>query len=239
MILWIISSSSSLSRYIQRQTMGNKKDTEIENERKKGRKYTRITMMKRNRTATEQSNCIISRQCWWGPNLLLCIYLSDKSSSHFVLSAALYIVQCACIWWIFFSQRINKKKRTQKFRRKKKFIGKKTTKTPIFAQRIVQLLKVCAQKMKTSAQQCRLKSLLLKAKKQNRTKKYATMHNMTRSCPLDCAKQNCLKMRVVFPLTKIVLSWFWTSFFRSVSNRFWSNDITIPNKKQQIPKIWK
>lgn len=76
---------------IQPQTMG-KKDTEIENERKKGRKYTWITLMKRNRTATEQSNCIISRQCWWGPNLLLCIYLSGQSSSHFVLSAALYSV---------------------------------------------------------------------------------------------------------------------------------------------------
>lgn len=163
MILWIISSSSSLSRY----TAANdgKQKRHRDRKWKKGRKYTRITLMKRNRTATEQSNCIISRQCWWGPNLLLCIYLSDKSSSHFVLSAALYIVHCACIWWIFFSQRINKKNEHKNFDEKKNSSEEKTTKTPIFAQRIVQLLKVCAQKMKTSAQQCRLKSLLLKAKK--------------------------------------------------------------------------
>lgn len=146
-----------------------KKDTEIEYERKKGRKYTRITLMKRNRTATEQSNCIISRQCWWGPNLLLCIYLSDKSSSHFVLSAALYSVLVN----ILFSKNWQKK-RTKKFRRKKNFLGKKTTKTPIFAQCIVQLLKVCAQKMKTSAQQCRLKSCC--SKQNNKTEQKICDH---------------------------------------------------------------
>lgn len=144
-----------------------KKDTEIEYERKKGRKYTRITLMKRNRTATEQSNCIISRQCWWGPNLLLCIYLSDKSSSHFVLSAALYSVHVSGEY--SFLKELTKKT-NKKISTKKKFPRKKNHKNSHLCSMHCAIVESMCAKDENKCTAMSLKELLLKAKQQNRTK---------------------------------------------------------------------